>query len=249
MIRLSRWAKRHAYKARFILVVGHALLILLACYLGQLLIDSNLLLPKIFFYGAVGLFLAAALFYPVAGKADRKKARLLFARRKTADFSLALAAFCMITGLANRPELSQGGLIPLYATSVIHPVKDKVTPTAAEILASLQYRDKSTLTRTEKKVLKKEFKVQLKNFVAAKLLGDKKAADNSGLILLTIIGAIGLFVLLGMLACNISCNGSTGGAVIVSILGSAAIILGMVLIFRGIRRKKMNESKKQPAAA
>jgi hypothetical protein len=79
--------------------------------------------------------------------------------------------------------------------------------------------------------------VQLKKYAVAKVTGDKKAGDNAGLIILAIVGALGLLILVGALACNISCNGGTGGAIAVALLGTAAVVIGLIAVIRSIKRK------------
>jgi len=118
-------------------------------------------------------------------------------------------------------------------------------PTAAAILASLAFRNKSTLTRPEKRILKTEFKHQLKVYVKAKLTKDDEAAKKAVLIILSIIGAVGLVFLLAALACSISCNGSTGIAVLVGILGLVAIIYLLTFAINKIQQhhKKGMEEK------
>jgi hypothetical protein len=127
---------------------------------------------------------------------------------------------------------------PSYASSSIAISKP---PTAEEILASLKYRDKKTLTKQEKKILKQEFKKQLKVFGTATLSGNKKDADNAILIILTIIAAIGLTILLSALVCSISCGGADGLAVVVALLGLTAIIWGSIAVIRRINRGPRNK--------
>ncbi len=116
-------------------------------------------------------------------------------------------------------------------------------PTAEEIIASLKYRDKKTLTKQEKKILRKEFKKQLKIFTTATLSGNKKDADNAGLVVLVIIGAIGLTILLSALVCSLSCGGADGLAVAVALLGLTAIIWASVVLIRRINNGPRNKSK------
>jgi O-antigen/teichoic acid export membrane protein len=89
----------------------------------------------------------------------------------------------------------------------------------------------------EKKILKKEFKKQLKLFAKAKILGQKQKADRSIAIILTIIAAVGLLYVVTALACGLACNGAETAAILVGILGFVAIIIGTVFVIRSINRK------------
>ena len=134
------------------------------------------------------------------------------------------------------------------AVSFASNVITKATPSAEEILASLQYRDKSSLTRQEKRILKEEFKKQIKIYAVAKITGNKDGASKAVLIILTIIAAIGLLTLLAALACSLSCNGSDAAAVIVGVLGAAAIIWGTIVLVNRISRgpKKKSGNPTEP---
>ena len=91
--------------------------------------------------------------------------------------------------------------------------------------------------------MKQEFKTQLKNYVAAKLSGNKAGGDRAGLIILAIIGALGLLYLLAALSCGIACNGAEGLAIAVLILGTAGIIWGLIAVIRAIKRGRKKEMK------
>jgi hypothetical protein len=144
----------------------------------------------------------------------------------------------MVTGIAASGDISFGSLSPLFASTPSAINNNKKDPTAEQILASLKYRDKSSLTRLEKRILKAEFKKQLKVWTLAKITGKKEEGDKAGLIILAIIGAIGLFFLVASLSCSLSCNGSDAAAVAVLLLGTAAIVLGLIAVIRSINRKK-----------
>ncbi len=232
---ISFWAKHNPWKARLIIVVSHILLILIACWVGIKLFSYDFQIPALLLYLFILIFIIAAAFYP----AEKKKNYL---HQKISDFTLAASTFCMIICLANNQTISGTIFNTIKASSHSSIKPGKETPTAEQILASLKYRDKSSLTKTEKRILKKEFKDQLKIYTKAKISGNRSTAGDAALIMLAIIVALGLLYVVAALACGISCNGSEGAAIVVAVLGTAAVILGLVLVIkritRGPRKKK-----------
>ena len=234
---ISHWAKSNPWKARLIIIVSHILIVLLAWFTGSEISGLSDILPvylKIIF---VFVFIIAAFSYPVQKDGSIGKSKYSYAKQKTCDFLLVLSTFGMVTGIAASGEISFASLSPLYAStaSAIHSNGD---PTAAEILASLKHRDKNSLTRAEKRILKTEFKRQLKIWTLAKISGNKEEGGKAGLVILAIVGAVGLFYLVAALSCSLSCNGSDAAAVVVLLLGTAAIVLGLLAVLRSIKRKR-----------
>jgi hypothetical protein len=123
------------------------------------------------------------------------------------------------------------------ATTITKPSPYKYAE-AKRLLEQFKNGEKTKFTAKEKRIIKKEFKYQLFQYSKAKVTGDKSNAETALLILLACIAAVGLFVLLAGLACNISCNGSEAAALILFIFGTAAIIWGLVKVIRSIQRKR-----------
>ena len=241
MKQLSLWAKKNHRKARLIIIVSHLLILLLAWFTGSEISGLSDELPgylKIIF---VLVFIIAAFSYPV----KKSKPGYSYAKQKTCDFLLALSTFGMATGIAASGAISFGSLSPLYASTPSAINNNMKDPTAEQILASLKYRDKSTLTRAEKRILKAEFKKQLKIWTLAKISGNKGEGDKAGLLILAIIGAVGLFFLVAALSCSLACNGSDAAAIVVLLLGTAAIVLGLIAIIRSINREKRKRIESQ----
>ena len=236
MLKLSRWARLNPWKARLIVVLSHILLVLISIETGSRLQEAGIKVPAIIIYTALGVYILSVMFYPVF-KGD---SHLFYKQRKPMDFLLVFSACVMIAGTVSNPGLSQINLSSSNAAEIkIQPGKHD--PRATEILASLEHRDKHSLTRSEKKILRKEFKFQLKEYIGGKLSGNQQRAENAGLILLAIVGALGLFYLVLSLSCSLSCNGNDGAALAVALLGGAAIAVGLIFIIRGIRRKNIRE--------
>lgn len=226
---ISYWAKHNPRKARIIIALSHIVLILIACWVGFKIFLYDFKLPAFLLYLFVLMFFVAAAFYPPVKKKN-------YLRQKISDFTLAASTFCMIVCLANNQSVSTTIFNTTIASSNSSVTAAKEPPTAEQILESLKFRDKSTLTKAEKRILKKEFKEQLKIYTKAKITGDKQKASDTGLIILAIMVALGLFTLLATLSCSLSCNGAEGAAIVVALLGTAAIILGLVLVIKRINR-------------
>src|SRR6185503_15859954 len=218
MRKISLWARHHRPAAIASLVVIKLLLAALAYYIGSALLDLNIHIPFFVLVSTMAIFLLAALLYPSRRRHGASK-RQRYTWQKSCDFAIAACSFVMIATLVN-----SNGAVSGITDSFASQVTTVETPTAEEILASLKYRDKSTLTRHEKRILKDEFKKQLKLYAVAKVTGNKDGAGKALLITLTIIGALGLLYLVAALACTLSCNGSDAAAVVVFILGLAAVV-------------------------
>ncbi len=244
MKQLSLWAKKNPRKARLIIIVSHILILLLAWFTGSEISGLSDRLPvylKIIF---VLVFIIAAFTYPIR----KSTPRYSYAKQKTCDFLLALSTFGMVMGIAASGDISFGSLSPLYASTPSAINNNKKDPTAEQILASLKYRDKSSLTRAEKRILKAEFRKQLKIWTLAKVTGNKEEGDKAGLLILAIVAAVGLFFLVASLSCSLSCNGSDAAAIVVLLLGTAAIVLGLLAVIRSINKKKRQKTETKTVA-
>ncbi len=230
MKRISFWAKHHRFPAISLLVIIKLLLALMAFYLGSSLLDLNIHIPFAVFIVALIVVVIAAFLYPSRHHAGLSKHQF-YIRQKSCDFVIAACSFVMIGTLVNTNLQIPGAMI-----SSASNISTSIQPTAEEILVSLQYRDKSTLTKQEKRILKQEFKEQIKLYAKAKVTGNKSDASKSLLIILTIIAAIGLVSLVASLACSLSCNGSDVAAVIVVILGVGAVVWGAIALIKRISK-------------
>ncbi|MDP4218072.1 MAG: hypothetical protein Q8927_17855 [Bacteroidota bacterium] len=231
MKRISLWAWHHQGKARLAVLFLHLLLAALAIYIGSTLSSMSLQISSWVLLCGMGIFLAAATAYPDG-------TRIRYWRQKTCDLLLAAAGFLALCSLSNLDNLF-GLAAPLasgHKAEIEWARPGATKPTAGEILASLHSDGKRALTRQEKRVLRKEFRRQVKIYIKAKATGDKHAAEKALLIIASIVAAIGLLYLLAGLACEISCSGSTGLAIFVFFTGFAAVIFGLVFLIRAILR-------------
>ena len=216
----------------------------MAFYIGAALLDLNIHIPYATLFITMAVVAVVVLTYPSRWSATLSK-KQFYIRQKTSDYIIAASSFIMVATLVNNNMPLPGATVSLASN-----VTAITTPTAQEIIASLKYRDKSTLTGKEKRILMGEFKRQLKLYAVAKLKGDKDAAGQTLGIIGVILAAVGLFYVVAALACTLSCGGSDAAAVIVLVLGTALVIWGAVVAIRrishGPRSKKKNDI---PAAA
>lgn len=242
MRKLSLWGKHNPWKARLIIIFSHIILFLLAWFTGNELSSMGISLPGYLKYLILFISFLTFIIYPSAKNKSAYKIISYYTHQKTCDFLFALSTFGIVVCLTASDENIFTFFPDIRGANSSSVENKKPKPTAAEILASLEHRDKSTLTRSEKRILKQEFKKQIGIYVKAKITGDKEKSGHAVLIILACIGALGLFLLVSGLACSLGCNGSGTGAIAVFILGTAAIVFGLIALIRAIKRK----GKKQP---
>lgn len=231
MRKLSCWAREHALAAQLLIFICHVLLILDAVYLAVHFSAFTSVSPVVL-YCLAGLLLFLFIIYP------RRLSRFNYARRKAMDVCAGLLCFSMVFVMAlqlNRPSGMQQN--PAYAvlTGEIPVYKNAEAQRLLQLFAS---GEKTSFSRKEKQILKKEFGFQLIQYGKAHARGDKGTADQTGLIILAIIGAVGLLFLVASLACTLSCNGADAAAVLVVIFGVAGIIWGLSTVIKSIKRKR-----------
>lgn len=244
MRKISLWAKYHRITAISSLVAIKLCLAFLAFYVGYSFLELDIHVPFSVFVIALLLLITIAWIYPSDNKINWSKENS-YMFQKACDFAIGACCFVMIGTWVNNNVT-----LPLTPSAYASNSTTTITPTAEEILVSLKYRDKSTLTRKEKRILKEEFKKQLKLYVVAKLKKDKTAGEKTALIILTIVVTLGLLYLLAAICCSLSCNGADAAAAVIGILGLAAIIVGLFFVIRAItrgpRKKPVDPDKVEP---
>jgi hypothetical protein len=229
MRQISFWARTHVVSARVIVTIGKIVLFILACYIGSQFFKLDIVLPTRSLYILFGTVAAIAAFnYPQSGPGLRK---ISFVKQKTCDLLISLSSFMIILTMANNGDIRTASEPASASINVEHPSK------AMEILNAVKYGNKTALTHTEKRILRKELFHQLKVMVKAKVSGDKQKADEAGKIVLAILVALLLLVGLTALVCSISCGGADFLAIIVGVAGLVGIIW---LLARTIKRIKRN---------
>lgn len=245
MRKLSLWGKNNPWKTRFIIIFSHIILFQLAWFIGNELTAIGINLPSYLKYLIVFISFLTFISYPSLKYKSTYKIVSHYTRQKACDFLFALSTFGMVVCLTASDENPFTFFPDIRAATSPSVEKAKTKPTAAEILASLEHRDKSTLTRSEKRILKKEFKKQIGIYIKTKVTGEKDKSDQTVLMILAIIGALGLFLVVAALACGLGCNGSGTGAIAVAVLGTAAIVFGLVAVIRAIQRKGNKQAPKE----
>ncbi len=231
---ISYWARYNPHTARFFIILIKAILIFLAVYAGILFSKMQVHISPLVLFITVLVTILISILYPQKKKAQRPG---FYLRQKLSDFLLAACSFICFTTIANNLEFVSPSSFSLYAN--VHVTK----PTAKQILSSLSYRDKNSLSRLEKRILKKEFRQQLGVYAKSKLMGNNEEAENAALIILTIVAALGLMALLAALVCNLSCSGAETAAGYVALFGTAAIVWGVVVVIKRIKRKPKKKEK------
>ena len=242
MRKLSLWARLNPHFARIIIVVSHILLIWIAAKLAMQFTAAGVQLSVWWIYFFIVLFIIVGLSYPLKGKYKNKEWK--YVKQKSYDLIAGICGFCLVFCFIN--QLSGGSLSqPADAYVRIHHPEYK-NPAAEKILLDFKNGEKEFFTRKEKRIIKEEFRYQLKEYVKDKLTGKKDEAGDALLIILSCIAAVGLLLLVASLACSLSCSGSDAAAAIVGILGVVGVICGLIAVIKSIKRKHRKPSGSAP---
>lgn len=231
MRKLSVWAKHYGAYARIIIIISRILLILIAYFLAKQLPLFGLEVSPLWVYFFIAVFFIGGATYP-----SERSARN-YSKRKLSDLIVALSGFaltfCGFTQL-NQPlsiyETAQG-------SALVNPSPYKYAE-AKRLLEQYQKGEKTKFSPKEKRIIKKEFKYQLIQYAKAKVTGNKANGEEAVLIILASIAAVGLLYLVLALSCTLACNGAEGAATALAILGTAAVIWGLIAVIRSIIRKR-----------
>jgi hypothetical protein len=246
MRKLSLWGKHHKQAARLTIILSFILLTIIGYYTGTWMNDLAISLPEAIFFMAVFSYIAGVIAYPLRPVSHKTtKPKTFYIRQKICDTGLAVSTFLMIVYLANHPDTFIHSFVPAGAVSGNNLVlpKDssaKTYKSIREFSASIKDKDGTLLKWKERKKLLKE---QVRSIKKADNLSK---GDKAGLIVLAVIVALGLAALVGALACELSCNGSEGAALLVGIGGTVLIIFLLIITIRAIKKGK-KEPKDEPA--
>lgn len=243
MKKLSLWAKHHKQAARLTIIVSFILLTIIGYYTGTWLSDWDISLPEAILFLAVFSYIMGVIAYPQRhGSHISMRTKSFYIRQKICDTGLVVSTFVMIVYLANQPGTLIHSFVPAGAVSGNNQVlpKDSSAKTyrsIREFSASIKDKDGNLLKWKERKKLLKE------QVHSIKKADNLSKGDKAGLIVLSVVVALGLALLVGALACELSCNGSEGAALLVGIGGTALIIFLLIITIRAIKK-----GKKQPEA-
>jgi len=238
LLKFSNWAKRNLWTARILIVSSHVLLTIFAILLGLILTNLGISIPGYIFLTACLIFSIGLIIYPLkAEKGFKYNKTQFYQRQKLADLMLAGATFIMVLQLGNS-----------YFSSEMNPVQRDWSITAEASYVKIISPEKVAPTvehHSEKKVKnssisRKEKRSSLRSSVEKMQSQINKHSEGgkAGLGILLIIGSLGLLFLVVVLACNLSCSGAEGAAVMVGILGGAAIIFLLLKAFKMMGKKK-----------
>ena len=243
MKNLSLWAKGHIRAARILIVISFILLTALGISTGRLLSETGISISSATLIIFVLIYFTGLIAYPARSLKNKKLNSIAFYfRQKSCDMVLAAATFCMIAGISNRPENMFSFSMPLNAaiSSSFSFPKDstvKSFKSIADFKASLKDENGNSLKWKEKKQLLKE---QIRGIKKDKSL---KNGSKAGLIILSVIVALGILSLIAALACNLSCSGSEGAAILVMIGGAGLVVFLFILTLKAINGKKKSGKK------
>lgn len=226
MKKISYWASVNIKSARILIVFLKILLAALAYYTAMALYKLQVILPAEIIYSIALLILIIIVAVYPSKKKEILSKKIIYIKRKTWDLILPLCSFVVIATMINNWDS-----VTVYAEVHGSGIVKKLT--VQQILAS--DKTKESLSRQEKRVLKKEFFKQLKVYATAKVRGDKKEGDDAWKIILAIVAALGVAYLLAAIVCSLSCNGSDAAAIILALLGTAGLIWALVVIIKRIK--------------
>jgi hypothetical protein len=238
MLRLSRWAQAHYWPARFLLIGLHVLLVMLAIRLGLALDLAGVSVPAMWPKTAAVIVAIGFAIYPFGAS----RIRTTFRRRKLAEGLVLTGSVVAIALLASRmvsdPLTIEASIDPepvAQFTALAHP--DAIQP--GEVAAPQALKGKEL--RTWRRGLRAKVKTYLRT--------QQRKIDGVGasfLILAIVLLASFVELMVLALACSISCGGAEGLAVVVGLLGTAGVILlvvvGIGAVVRALRRSQDPEN-------
>ena len=184
------------------------------------------------------MFSIGLIIYPMKAEKKVRYSKIQFyQRQKLADLMLAGATFIMMLQLGNDYFNSELKPVQKVWSIAAQACYGKVTQPETEASAI----ENPTEKHVEKNVTsRKEKRSTLQSKVKALLspINMSSEGGKTGLGILLIIGSIGLLFLVVALACDLSCSGAEGAAVMVGILGGAAIIFLLLKAFKMMGKKK-----------
>lgn len=227
MINLSIFAKNNPVKARFIIVLAHIMLPILAIYFGGFLYDVDWVLPTVLIPILIVIFFFAYYFYP-----NKKRPNNFFKhtywRQKSLDFTFVMISFFLISTsvndlLINSPENHISAAKPTFIVMKSHnaPAKEHIFTKSFKKIKEVRKN-----IRKEIRAWKKQQTPKDKGLIAKQFF----------LIILTLLIAVGLGILILVLGCDLSCSGHETLAAVVYVGGFTGILVGVFFAIRAIIR-------------
>lgn len=242
MKKISYWAKAHKWRSWVIIIAAFSVLNTLGIVTGILLQQLEISVSVILVFISLFLYLAALIAYPSKSEKGKTLSRAAFyIKQKSCDFILVASTFGMIIYLSNHPDRLFQSYPTISAAMKTEPSlpKDSLAKgykSIKDFSASMKDVNGNQLKWKERKKLLKE---QIRDIKKSNGLTN---GAKIGLIILSVLVAIGLIALVAALACDLSCSGSDAAAAIVGIGGTALVIFLLVLVIRNINKKKKKET-------
>lgn len=244
MKQISLWAKLHVWPSRIILIISHIILTAIVIYWSVIGFKAGFYLNEGWLYVFILLYILLFLFYPSSNNLRFFKntytVRVLF------HTLMALCSLLLVFTYVNVKMHPAATGQSIFAAVHIQPQNESgyKNPEAERLMTAFKKGEIKKFTRAERKILREELKYQFDQLKKAKAAGKKSDGGNVVIIIVTIIAALALLYGVAALSCSLSCNGNDGAAVLVLVLGIAAVIFGAILVGRSIRKK--NKSGKEP---
>lgn len=238
MKQISFWAKRYVWPSRIIIIISHILLTIIAIYWGVQSFKVGFNLNESLLYALILLYFSLYFIYPTTrSKTILKNTHTV---RLWLHSVMALCSFMMVFSYTNvKMQPTTIGSASAAVSIKIDKEKRYKSSEAERLINSYKNGEVKKFTRTDRKVLREELKYQFQKLKEAKKAGQKAEGSDALKIIITILVALLLLFGVASLSCNLSCSGNDGAAVAVLVLGIAAIIFGVIMIFRGKNKKKV----------
>ena len=238
LIKVSTWAKRNPWTARFLIVSSHVLLTISAILLGLILTNLGISIPGYIFMTAGLMFSVGLIIYPLqAEKRVRYSKTQFYHRQKLADLMLAGATFIMVLQLGNGYFNSEMKLVQRAWNITAEACYVKITQ-PEKVTSPIEKDSGKEFENSITSGKEKRSSLQSRIQKLQSQINKGSEGGKAGLGILLIIGSLGLLFLVVALACNLSCSGAEGAAVMVGILGGAAIIFLLLKAFKMMGKKK-----------
>ncbi len=215
---ISRWASRHKWAARFLIVLAHGFLFSIAVVAGTICSTTGVEFPSMILTFLMISFLALVFKYPTRHRRPLA-IRYSYWKARMMDAALITTSVCMIIAVTAQSE-------------TLRPY-----PQANEYrVINVVHENTPKNERIHRKTLRRSFRQEVRNF----LHSNKERLSHSAVVLLSvllILLTLAAFFAVLALSCSIACSGAEGIALLVFFSGVALVGLLCVLGMRWLLSK------------